>query len=134
MKKIAFAGTDGRTMLSALIVSTAKSDAYPEPYQGVVVRGTPAMPRFAELMSWPIDFIPTASNSVEDYATGLIQAFDEGRIDYAVPMPEALLFDGMVDTIEAAGHGSRIIGLSKAGAFIEGDKLQGKELWLPSSP
>ena len=128
MKKIAFAGTDGRTMLSALIVSTAKSDAYPEPYQGVVVRGTPAMPRFAELMSWPIDFIPTASNSVEDYASGLIQAFDEGRIDYAVPMPEALLFDGMVDTIEAAGHGSRIIGLSKDGAFIEGDKLQGKAL------
>ena len=128
MKKIAFAGTDGRTMLSALIVSTAKSDAYPEEYQGVVVRGTPAMPRFAELMNWPIEFIPTNSNSVEDYAAGLIQAIGDGRIDYVVPMPEALLFDGMVDMIAEAGYGDRIIGLSKAGAFIEGDKLKGKEL------
>ncbi len=128
MKKIAFAGTDGRTMLSALIVSTAKSDTYPQEYQGVVVRGTPAMPQFAELMNWPIQFIPTQSNSIEDYATGLIQAFSDGRIDYAVPMPEALLFEGLVDIVEAAGYGSRIIGLSKAGAFIEGDKLKGKEL------
>jgi phosphoribosylamine--glycine ligase len=128
MKKIAFAGTDGRTLLSALIVSTAKSDAYPEDYQGVVVRGTPAMPRFAQQMNWPIDFVPTASNSVEHYAAGLIGAIGDGRIDYVVPMPEALLFDGMVDMIEAAGHGDRVIGLSKAGAFIEGDKIKGKEL------
>ena len=128
MKKIAFAGTDGRTMLSALIVSTAKSDDYPEQYQGVVVRGTPAMPRFAELMNWPIDFVPTASNSVKDYAVGLIEAIGDGRIDYVVPMPEALLFDGMVNMLEEAGHGRRVIGLSKAGAFIEGDKLEGKRL------
>ena len=73
MKKIAFAGTDGRTVLSALIVSTAKSDVNPEVYQGVVVRGTPAMPKFAELMNWPVDFIPTASNSIADYAESLAQ-------------------------------------------------------------
>jgi phosphoribosylamine--glycine ligase len=128
MKKIAFAGTDGRTILSALIVATAKSDNYPDAYQGIVVRGTPAMPKFAELMNWPIQFIPTASNSVADYAESLIRALGEADIDYIVPMPEALLFEGLVDAVEEAGFGNHIIGLSKAGAFIEGDKLKGKIL------
>jgi phosphoribosylamine--glycine ligase len=128
MKKIAFAGTDGRTLLSALIVSTAKSDIYKGVFQGVVVRGTPAMPKFTQLMNWPVQFVPTISNSVEDYADGLIKAMKDGKIDYAVPMPEALLFDGLVDRVEAAGFGERIIGLSKAGAYIEGDKLKCKEL------
>ena len=128
MKKIAFAGTDGRTILSALIVATAKSDHYPDAYQGVVVRGTPAMPKFAELMNWPIQFIPTVSNSVADYAESLIRALQDADIDYVVPMPEALLFEGLVDAVEEAGFGNHIIGLSKAGAFIEGDKLKGKAL------
>ena len=128
MKKIAFAGTDGRTILSALIVSTARSDIYPDPFQGVVVRGTPAMPKFVQLMNWPVEFVPTASNSVQDYAEGLIQALEKNEIDYVVPMPEALLFEGLVDTVEAAGFGDRIIGLSRAGAFIEGDKLECKAL------
>ncbi len=128
MKKIAFAGTDGRTILSALIVSTAKSDIYPDAYQGVVVRGTPAMPKFAELMNWPIQFIPTASNSVADYAESLLRALQDGDIDYVIPMPEALLFEGLVDAVEEAGFGNNIIGLSKAGAFIEGDKLKCKTL------
>jgi len=126
MKKIAFAGTDGRTILSALIVATAKSDNYPDAYQGVVVRGTPAMPKFSELMNWPIQFIPTASNSVADYAQSLIRALRDADIDYIIPMPEALLFEGLVDAVEEAGFGNHIIGLSKAGAFIEGDKLKGK--------
>lgn len=128
MKKIAFAGTDGRTILSALIVSTAKSDIYPDAYQGVVVRGTPAMPKFAELMNWPIHFIPTASNSVADYTESLLRALQDGEVDYVIPMPEALLFDGLVDAVEEAGFGNNIIGLSKAGAFIEGDKLKCKTL------
>ena len=128
MKKIAFAGTDGRTVLSALIVATAKSDLNPEMYQGIVVRGTPAMPKFAEMMNWPIGFVPTASNTVDDYADGLIQAMQNGEIDYVVPMPEALLFDGLVDMVETAGFGGRIIGLRKAGAYIEGDKLKCKSL------
>ena len=59
MKKIAFAGTDGRTLLCALVVSTATSKIHEDTFQGVVVRGTPSMPKFAETMSWPIDFIPT---------------------------------------------------------------------------
>ena len=38
MKKIAFAGTDGRTLLSALVTATAKSDSFDEVYEGVVIR------------------------------------------------------------------------------------------------
>ena len=128
MKKIAFAGTDGRTLLSALTVSTAKSEQYPEPYQGVVVRGTPAMPKLVEMLGWPVQFIPTDSNSVGDYAASLIAAMQNGNIDYVIPMPEALLFEGLVDAVEESGIEGRLIGLNRAGAFIEGDKLKCKAL------
>ena len=128
MKKIAFAGTDGRTLLCAWVVSTATSEHYTDDYQGVVVRGTPSMPRFVEMMKWPVTFVPTDSNSVEDYARGIIAAMEQGGIDYVVPMPEALLFQGLVDRLESAGLGRRVLGLSEAGAFIEGDKLACKAL------
>ena len=128
MKKIAFAGTDGRTLLSALVVSTATSEIYEESYQGVVVRGTPSMPKFAETMNWPIVFIPTEGNSYDEYAAAIIEALKSGAIDYVVPMPEALLFDGLVDEVESAGFGDRIVGLKKDAAFIEGDKIKCKEL------
>jgi phosphoribosylamine--glycine ligase len=128
MKKIAFAGTDGRTLLCALVVSTATSDNYPERFQGVVVRGTPSMPKFCEIMNWPVDFIPTAGNSVNAYAEAIIEAVHDGKIDYVVPMPEALLFDGLVDAMEAAGFGDRIVGLIQTAAFIEGDKIKCKAL------
>ena len=59
MKKIAFAGTDGRTLLSALVTATATSDIYPETYEGIVIRGTPSMPKFCEIMNWPVAFIET---------------------------------------------------------------------------
>jgi len=128
MKKIAFAGTDGRTLLSALVTATAKSDIYQEAFGGVVVRGTPSMPVFCEFMNWPVEFIETASNSVADYTASIIAAFGEEKIDYLVPMPEALLFDGLVDAVEQAGFGDRILGLTKSGAFIEGDKIECKKL------
>ena len=128
MKKIAFAGTDGRTLLSALVVSTATSDMYEDTYQGVVVRGTPSMPKFVETMNWPIVFIPTEGNSYDEYAAAIIKAFQTGAVDYVVPMPEALLFDGLVDEVEAAGFGDGIVGLKKDAAFIEGDKIKCKEL------
>ena len=128
MKKIAFAGTDGRTLLSALVTATATSDIYPEEYNGVVIRGTPSMPKFCEIMNWPVEFIATDSNSVEDYTAAIITALKEGRVDYVVPMPEALLFEGLVDAVEQAGFGDRIIGLAKSGAFIEGDKIECKKL------
>ena len=63
MKKIAFAGTDGRTLLCALVVSTATSDIYEDTFQGVVVRGTPSMPGYVEAMNWPVQYIPTTGNS-----------------------------------------------------------------------
>ena len=128
MKNIAFAGTDGRTLLCALVVSTATSDYYPEKFQGVVVRGTPSMPALAEIMNWPIEFISTTGNSVDAYADAIIAAMQQGKIDYIVPMPEALLFEGLVDAIEAADFRDRIVGLNQRAAFIEGDKIKCKEL------
>jgi phosphoribosylamine--glycine ligase len=128
MKKIAFAGTDGRTLLCALVVSTATSENYPEKFRGVVVRGTPSMPHFAKIMNWPVDFIPTSGNSMQEYAEATIAALNAGKIDYVIPMPEALLFDGLVDAVEAAGFGDRIVGLNQQAAFIEGDKIRCKEL------
>ncbi|MBT8372484.1 MAG: hypothetical protein KJO34_16070 [Deltaproteobacteria bacterium] len=128
MNKIAFAGTDGRTLLCALVTSTAISDIYTDKFKGVVIRGTPSMPKFCKIMNWPVNFVTTASNSVEDYSTAVIDALKTEKIDYVIPMPEALLFDGLVDVVEQAGFGDRIVGLSKAGAFIEGDKLECKKL------
>lgn len=128
MKKIAFAGTDGRTLLSAFVVSTATSETYLESYEGVVIRGTPAMPKFVEQMNWPVQFVSTESNSVSHYTDAVIDALKNGQADAVVPMPEALLFEGIVDRVEAAGYGDRILGLSKAGAFIEGDKIECKTL------
>ena len=80
MKRIAFAGTDGRTLLCALVVSTATSDRYPDRFQGVVVRGTPSMPKFAEIMNWPLEFIPTADNSAPAYAATIIDAIKAEKI------------------------------------------------------
>ena len=128
MKKIAFAGTDGRTLLSALVTATATSDNYDAAFEGVVIRGTPAMPEFCKIMNWPVQFVATVSNSVEDYTGAIIAALKEGRLDYVVPMPEALLFEGLVDAVEQAGFGGQILGLDNSGAFIEGDKIECKKL------
>jgi phosphoribosylamine--glycine ligase len=128
MTKIAFAGTDGRTLLCAWVVSTATSDTCTNDFQGVVVRGTPSMPKFCELHNWPVEFISTKSNTVDDYGASIIQALKEERIDYVVPMPEALLFEGLVDRVTTAGFENHILGLTQAAAFIEGDKIRCKEL------
>jgi phosphoribosylamine--glycine ligase len=126
--KIGFVGTDGRSFLAALETSRATSELYPGDYQGVVVRGTPAMQPFATRMQWPVDFIPVAANTVEAYGEALIQAFDRGALDVALVMPEALLFNGLVDLVAAAGFGDRIVGLDQKGAFLEADKLACKHL------
>ena len=128
MKKIAFAGTDGRTLLSALTVATATSENSTETYEGIVVRGTPAMPIVADELNWPVRFIPTASNHVNDYAASIIDAMQKNEIDLLVPMPEALLFEGLVDRVKEVGFENRILGLSKEAAFVEGDKIRCKEL------
>jgi phosphoribosylamine--glycine ligase len=96
MKKIAFAGTDGRTLLCALVTATAKSDIHQQEFKGVVIRGTPSMPAICEIMNWPVEFVTTDSNSVEDYTAAIITALKEKTIDYVIPMPEALLFEGLV--------------------------------------
>ena len=126
--KIGFVGTDGRTLLAALETSRATSELYPGDYRGVVVRGTPAMPAWAERMKWPVDFLPVANNSAPAYAEALIKAFQDGALDVALIMPEALIFDGLVDMVSEAGHGGKIIGLDQKGAFLEADKLACKRL------
>ncbi|MFO8031056.1 MAG: hypothetical protein R6U22_00770 [Desulfohalobiaceae bacterium] len=127
--KIGFAGTDARTLLSALVVSTAKSEIHPGQYQGLVLRGTPAMPIFAgrEHMDWPVEFIPTLGNTAADYAQAAIEAMQNSQLDYLLPLPEALLFQGLVDEMEQAGLGERVAGLSQAGSFLEADKIACKE-------
>ena len=128
--RIGYAGTDGRSFLAALDTSRAKSDRYPGKYQGVVVRGAPAMLPWAEKLKWPVDFIPTADNSVSAYAKALIQAFKQGDLDVALVMPESLLFEGLVDQVVAARFGDRIIGLDSQAAFLEGDKIACKEFCM----
>lgn len=85
------------------------------------------MPEFARIMNWPISFIPTTDNSVDAYAAAIIAALKDGLVDYVIPMPEDLLFQGLVDEVAAAGFGDRIAGFTKAGAFIEGNKIACKE-------
>ena len=128
MKKIAFAGTDGRTLLCAYTVATALPDNAAETYEGIVVRGTPAMPVVAGELNWPVTFISTRSNKVEDYAEAIIEAMQKNEIDLVVPMPEALLFEGLVDRVSSAGFANRILGLTESAAFVEGDKIRCKEL------
>ncbi len=129
--RLGFAGTDARTLLSALTVSSARSSEETDKlYRGVVVRGTSAMSWFAEqeMIGWDIDFIKTKDNSVDSYAEAIVHAINRGELDYVIPMPESLFFNGIVDRLDSAGLGDRIAGLSRHGAFIEGDKIKCKEL------
>ncbi len=126
--KIGFAGTDGRTFLSALVTSTATSEIYKDDYKGIVIRGMPAMFPFAKLMKWPVEFIPTVDNSKKGYASAIIKALKNGDIDCILPMPEDLLLDGLVDELESEGISDRIVGFTREGSFIEGDKIECKRL------
>ncbi len=126
--KIGFVGTDGRSFLAALETSRSKSDLYPGEYEGLVVRGTGAMPAFARKMHWPVGFVPVADNSVEAYASALITAFERKVLDIALIMPEALIFQGLIDKVAGAGYGDKIIGLDGKGSFIEADKIACKRL------
>ncbi|MDD2901450.1 MAG: hypothetical protein PHU44_03355 [Syntrophales bacterium] len=136
--KIGFIGTDGRSFLAALETSRATSELYPGDYQGFVVRGTPAMPPFARRMNWPVGFIPVAENTVAAYAAALTAAFQQETLDLAMILPEALIFDGLVDQLTATGYGERVLGLDKRGAFLEADKIACKrfcqEAGIPVAP
>lgn len=126
--KIGFVGTDGRSFLAALEASRATSELYPGDYQGFVVRGTPAMPAFAQKMGWPVGFLPVTENTTGAFAAALIAAFQKGELDLALIMPEQLIFNGLVDRVAAAGFGDKVIGLDEKAAFIEGDKIACKRL------
>ena len=127
--KIGFAGTDARTLLSAVLISQTGKDDDGQAHKGVVIRGTPAMPRFSDqVMGWDVDFVPTQDNSVESYAEAIEKAVENKEVDYVVPMPESLIFNGIVDLLEQKGMGERIAGLNQAAAFIEADKIQCKQL------
>ena len=122
---IGFAGTDARTLLSALVVSTASSQTNVDPFRGLVIRGTSSMPHIAgaKVMDWPVAFLPTPDNSVQAYVQAMSRAMQEGTLDYALPLPEALLFQGIIDQMDRLGLGDRIAGLSKDGSFLEADKI-----------
>ncbi len=120
-KKIGWAGTDGRTFFGALCTHFSG-------HEGVIIRGMPAMAPYADMRKWPLQFISTVSNSKEDYGKAINSALSDGLVDYVVLMPEDLQFNGLVDWLTTKGHGERVLGLTKAGAFIEGDKIRGKEL------
>jgi phosphoribosylamine--glycine ligase len=124
--KIGFVGTDGRTLLAALETSRATSELYPGTYRGVVVKGTGAMEPMAQKMGWPVDFIPVPDNSLDAYAAALIKAFQDDALHVAMVMPEGLLFEGLVNRVSEAGFGERLIGLDRAGAVYEADKIAGK--------
>lgn len=126
--KIGFAGTDGRTLLSAIVVATAKSERGSEKFEGVVIRGTSAMPEFARIFNWPVSFIPTQDNSVASYSASIVEGLKGGRLDYVIPMPEDLFYQGIVDEVMKAGFGERIAGFTREGSFVEGDKIACKRL------
>lgn len=125
--RIAVAGTDARTLLSALTISTATSENHKENTKGFVVRGTPGMKVFSETMNWPVEFINTEDNSAKAYAGAVSDALKNNVIDCVVPMPEKLLFEGFIDELED-DVAEKAIGLKKDGAFIEGDKIECKRL------
>ncbi|MFA6193701.1 MAG: hypothetical protein WC726_02470 [Parcubacteria group bacterium] len=125
--KIAFAGSDSRTLISALVVSTAKSENSEEKFQGLVFRGSPAMKPLSELSGWPVDFLDTKDSSVQGYAEAIIDAFKNKKIDFVIPLPEDLFYQGLIDKVSKAGYGEKIAGLTQKASFIEGDKIKAKE-------
>lgn len=125
--KIAFAGSDSRTLVSALVVSTAKSENSEKKFQGAVFRGSPAMKPLSDLSGWPVDFLDTKDNTIDGYAEAIIDAFKNKKIDFAVPLPEDLFYQGLVDRVSKAGFGEKIAGLTQEASFIEGDKIKAKE-------
>ena len=125
MNRIGFIGTDARTLQSALVVSMAKSEIYKNNMQGVVIGGSSAMPEFSKLMNWPVEFISTEGNSVDAYAEAIVRAMKKGEIDYVVPMPESLLFEGLINEISAYGFDFNrwVVGLTEKGSFLGSDKI-----------
>ena len=128
--RIGFAGTDARTLLSAQVVSTASSETDSASYRGAVIRGTSSMPVLAgpDCYNWPVDFFPVEENTTQAYAQAILDAFRRGDLDYVLPLPEALQYNGIVDLVREGGYGDRIAGFDSSCAFIEGDKAACRRL------
>jgi phosphoribosylamine--glycine ligase len=128
-KTIGFVGPDGRTCMCAYTVSTVESDKYIVAIiKGMTGMG-PVMEAIRGKKKWDLKIFPVQGKSVEDYRTVIIKAFEAGEIDYAVIMPEDLIYQGIVNGLIEAGYGDQVIGLTKEAAFIEGDKAKAK-VWL----
>ncbi|MBW1826388.1 MAG: hypothetical protein JRI78_05165, partial [Deltaproteobacteria bacterium] len=125
-KTIGFVGPDGRTCMCAYTVSTVES----EKYIGAIIKGMtgmgPVMDAVRGKKNWTVKIFPIEGKAVEDYKTVIIEAFENGEIDYIVIMPEDLIYEGIVDELIEAGYDDRVIGLTKEAAFIEGDKVKAK--------
>ncbi|MBW2197096.1 MAG: hypothetical protein JRE07_02785, partial [Deltaproteobacteria bacterium] len=128
-KTIGFVGPDGRTCMCAYTVSTVES----EKYIGAIIKGMtgmgPVMDAVRGKKNWTVKIFPIEGKAVEDYKTVIIEAFENGEIDYIVIMPEDLIYEGIVDELIEAGYDDRVIGLTKEAAFIEGDKVKAK-IWM----
>ncbi|UCD90363.1 MAG: hypothetical protein JSW04_02690 [Desulfobacterales bacterium] len=128
-KTIGFVGPDGRTYMCAYTVSTVES----EKYTGAIIKGMtgmgPIMDAVRGKKKWTMKILPVEGSSVENYKQVILKAFQDGDIDYAVIMPEDLLYEGLVNELIEAGYGDQIIGLTKEAAFIEGDKVKAK-IWM----
>jgi len=128
--KIGFAGTDGRTLVSAL---TVQEGHHAEEFSGVVVRGTSGMPEVCRRMDQRVRFIPTEDNSVDAYTKAVIRALDRQELDIVVPMPEDLQIQGFVNELIAARWHRRVIGLTREGSVLESDKVIGKAICMEAS-
>ncbi|MBW2325721.1 MAG: hypothetical protein JRF45_04330 [Deltaproteobacteria bacterium] len=108
-KTIGFVGPDGRTCMCAYTVSTVES----EKYIGAIIKGMtgmgPVMDAVRGKKNWTVKIFPIEGKAVEDYKTVIIEAFENGEIDYIVIMPEDLIYEGIVDELIEAGYDDRCL-------------------------
>lgn len=128
-KTIGIVGPDGRTCMCAYTISTVES----EKFVGAIIKGMTGMGLVLDAVrgkkKWTVKIFPVQGNSVADYKSAIITAFENGEIDYVVIMPEDLIYEGIVNELIEAGYGDQVIGLTKEASFIEGDKVKAK-IWM----
>jgi phosphoribosylamine---glycine ligase len=128
-KTIGFVGPDGRTCICAYTVSTVEN----EKFIGAIIKGMTGMDPVLDAVrgkkDWTVKIFPVAGNSVVDYKSAIITAFQNQEIDCVVIMPEDLIYEGIINELIEAGYGDRVMGLTREAAFIEGDKVKAK-IWM----
>ena len=112
-KTIGVVGPDGRTCMCAYTISTVES----EKFVGAIIKGMTGMGLVLDAVrgkkKWAVKIFPVQGNSVADYKSAIITAFENGEIDYVVIMPEDLIYEGIVNELIEAGYGDQVIGLTK---------------------